>query len=245
MDYKEVYEIIKSKLENKEAFSLVRIGDGEHMVLSHIGRKYVMRRQFGYVPSFDDMNKITGCVYEAYINANIIGIPTKHHIENCGSSWAQAYSYLEKMKPEVKDIQKCSIDIHSELLDSGLLHKLIESRDELVYISGRNLDEAFKRVFNVTVTSFIVSAEQLFEKEKSVSHYPDQFEECKKWIASTDVKGKLCLVGAGVLGKYYTSLLKDAGGISIDIGSAFDVWSGRVTRGPNKGVNKHNTICKL
>ena len=32
---------------------------------------------------------------------------------------------------------------------------------------------------------------------------------------------------------------KEKGGISIDIGSVFDFWVGKVTRGPNRGKNSY------
>jgi len=244
MNYKEIFEEIVKRLEAKVPFSLIRLGDGEYMASSGERREYVMKRQLGHVPSQEDQEFIGELVKDAYTECDIIGIPTKFHIEQCGSYWARAYEYLQKVRPVVELIHTCSIDVHSEMLKDGLLDKLLQDRNELIYISGRNLDEQFRKHFNIKeVKSFILNAEQKFEKRKSQNHWPHQFKMVEEWIDKTDVKGKLCLCGAGILGKYYAHLLKRNGGIVIDVGHIFDMWHGLVTRG--KGRGNENDKYKL
>jgi hypothetical protein len=246
MTYQEVYQEIVKALNNKQPFALIRIGDGEAMVIKKRKWDYVFKRQFGYLPEAKDMDKISELVKNAYINANIIGIPTKYHIEKCGSYWAHTYDWLKEARPQVADIPTCSIDVHSELLESGLLNELLQDREDLIYISGRNLDEGFKRKFNIkNVQSFIVNAEQLFETRKSSNHWPFQFDMIHDWISKLDCKGKLCLVGAGVLGKYYSSLLKKQGGIVCEIGHIFDSFAGKRTRGKGRSATAEDNTYKL
>lgn len=237
IDYKEAYNKIAEALEAEIPFALIRIGDGEYMTASGERRDYVLKRQWGHVPSQEDQEIIGELVKDAYIDADIIGIPTKFHIEQCGSYWARAYEYFTQQRPVIKDIPTCSIDAHSEMFKDGLLDKLLQDRDELIYISGRNLDEQFHKHYNIKeVKSFVVNAEQVWETRKSRNHWPYQFKMVEEWINVTDVKGKLCLCGAGVLGKWYTHLLKRNGAIAIDAGHIFDMWHGIITRGKGRGT---------
>jgi hypothetical protein len=247
-NYTEVYLLAKEALENKDPWALIRLGDGEYMCMSQNKIDYVMNRQFNYTPSQHNLDTISKVVADAYVDADIIGVPTKFHREECGSYWAKAEEYLNKIRPETENIETCSIDVHSELLHSGLLDELIMSQDELIYVSGRNLNEGFKRKYpNLkSIKSFIVSAEQKFEPNKAEEkHYPDQFYKCIDWIESLDAKGKLCLVGAGILGKFYSSLLKKQGGVVCEIGHVFDSWAGKCTRGKGRGANAVDNRYKL
>lgn len=247
MTYQEVYQEILKALEEKRPFQLVRIGDGEGIFIKGgTKRHYVCNRQWGYVPSEQDQEFIAEYLKDAYITADIIGIPTQYHIEKCGSYWANTYKWLKEVRPQVESIPTTSIDVHSELLESGLLNELLQDRDELIYISGRNLDEGFKRKFNIkNVQSFIVNAEQLFETRKSQGHWPYQFKMIQEWIGKLDCKGKLCLVGAGVLGKGYSRLLKEKGGIVLELGHVFDSFAGKRTRGKGRSATAEDNTYKL
>lgn len=246
MNYKEVYKIITEKLEEGIPHLTLRIGDGEGMCISHNKREYVFKRQLGFVPTEKDMDNIGELVADAYVNSNIIGIPTEHHIKNCGSYWAQTYNSLKEARSCIEKIPTASIDLHLELLKSGLLHKLLHKQDDLIYVSGRNLDDQFRKVFNIkNVESFIVTPEQFFQKRKSQTFYPFQFQMCQEWIDKTDIQGKLCLTGTGLLGKPLARLLKKNGGIVLDIGSVFDLLAGLKTRGRGKGIGMVDETYKL
>ena len=51
-----------------------------------------------------------------------------------------------------------------------------------------------------------------------------------------DLGGTLCLVGAGIWAEIYCTWIKRKGGVGIDIGSGFDLLSGRATRPAHKEV---------
>lgn len=57
-------------------------------------------------------------------------------------------------------------------------------------------------------------------------HYPNRFDEICVDLASTNRKGQLFFVGAGLVGKLYCDVIKQAGGMAIDVGSMMDVWMG-------------------
>jgi hypothetical protein len=60
-----------------------------------------------------------------------------------------------------------------------------------------------------------------------------------------DCNNSLCLVGAGVVGKIYNIWFKRRGGVSLDIGSIFDLWAGRKTRGKDRGIDVIDNTYKL
>ena len=60
-----------------------------------------------------------------------------------------------------------------------------------------------------------------------------------------DCRGVLCLVGAGIPGKCYNNWFRDQGGVSLDIGSVFDFWYGRRTRGKGRGLDAIDNTYKL
>lgn len=230
----EVFRILRSSIDKNEPCSLIRIGDGESRVLQG-NKEYVYKRQFGYVP---EENIIIPSLQEAYANADIVGVPTERH-KSLSDYWAKAESFI-KGNP-----LKCSIDIHLEFLKADLYSPLI-NESKVFYISGRDLNGKIESYFNCDVESFTVTPEILFEENKNQPrHYPEQFFEVMSWIHSINCTGKLCLVGAGILGKIYANEFKKCGGIVMDIGCVFDLWSGKVTRGKNKGVNSYDDKFKI
>ncbi len=245
--------VIQHYLSEKKPASITRFGDGEAMVLNGFNDmhalKLVMKRQFGYVPPIDEIEAIRNNLIQAYTDADIIGVPVNKRLDDKKSYWYRAFNILtENVGIEVlqgKDLT--SIDFHSHFLDEGYWHKLLDGRDTLCYISCRDLDEAFKRRYGIkNVWSYIIAPEMKFDLTYSgKKHYPDQFNEIRRWVTKIPVEGNLCLVGAGVAGKIYNSWFKERGGISVDAGSCFDDWAGKVTRGPNRGAESFDDTHKL
>lgn len=250
MNHKELYNRIIENLKNKTCLSLIRLGDGESMVIQYPYKphkmEYVMKRQFNYLPSVDDMNYISKLVTYAYSDCDIIGVPTDKHRELHGYWWASAQDKLYEKNPVTRYKETTSIDAHTDMMHAGLLDKLLNSVDEVFYVSGRDITAGLESKYKLKANAFIIPAEQKFDKIKSqVRHYPEKFKEVREWIKTQHCKGKLCLVGAGVLGKVYTSLFKEQGGIALDIGHIFDMWYGKRTRGAGKGVDSVDNTYKL
>jgi hypothetical protein len=66
--------------------------------------------------------------------------------------------------------------------------------------------------------------------EGAVQHFPAAFGNICS-LLSRPHDGKLFLVGAGLIGKHYLNVVKQHGGIAIDIGALIDAWDGLSTRG--------------
>lgn len=250
----EVFERITACLTAKQPLSVVRYGDGEAMVLnafkdSH-SLEFILKKLLGYVPAFNDVISIRANLIQAYREADIIGVPIKNrHMSDPNSYWYKSNSilidavgagYLDKK-------QITNIDVHSYFLDKGYYDQLLTGIDTLCYVSCRQLDDAFKRHYKIkNVYSFIIAPEAYYTSGyEGLQHYPDQYNEIKEWVKTIPVKGNLCLVGAGVVGKIYNNWFRDQGGISMDIGSIFDSFAGKRTRGQGRGMDVIDETYKL
>jgi hypothetical protein len=157
----DLYNIIKLRLAKGTPTSVVRIGDGEGTVLNGFNDipnfTRVLIRQLGYCPSVQHAEEIRTNLIAAYQDADIIGMPTQRHIDK-GGYWAKAADEASKY-----DCPKTTIDFHNEWLTDGLFTPLLTGIENLCYISCRNLDDRFSRVFGIkNVYSFHIAPEAMF-----------------------------------------------------------------------------------
>lgn len=249
LDTQQVLDIL---LEGKPV-SLIRYGDGEAIMLNGFkdtrALNFVFRRQFGYIPSIDHAEQIRENLITAYKECDIIGIPVREAYHTPDTYWVKAKNILLFNTDTELFTQKqtCSIDIHSHFLDNDYYSTLLKEKDTVCYISCRNLDKEIKNHFGIKdVYSFQIAPEAKFTSGYTgAHHYPDQFEEIKKWMTRVPIEGNICLVGAGVVGKVYCNWFRNMGGIAMDIGSVFDSWAGLATRGTGRGLNATDNSFKL
>lgn len=255
IDYttEQLYDLVTSHLMGRRPLAVARYGDGEAIVLNGFRDmevlKMVMKRQLGFIPPVEHIEQVRENLVTAYRQADIIGVPVRQRLKDRRSYWYRAFSILlEHVGAEViTEKQLTDIDFHSHWLEGGYFDRLLRGRDRLCYISCRNLDAAFMQRYGIAnVYSFIIAPEMKFTSGyKGEPHYPNQFNKIRKWMTKVPVDGCLCLVGAGVIGKLYTNWFKEQGGIAIDIGSVFDSWAGKSTRGPGRGLDKQDSKFKL
>jgi len=246
-------EDILAILKEGEPISITRYGDGEAMVLNGFNDmetfKMVCKRQFGYIPCVEDLEAIRANLIDAYQNTDIIGIPVNKRLDNKDSYWYKATEILTReVGPEhLQHKRFTNIDVHNHFQDKDFYKEFLTGIDNLCYISCRNLDSELKTAFNIkNIESYIIAPEAKFTSGyEGVNHYPDQFKEIYRVITRWHVKGSICLVGAGVVGKIYCNWLRDLGGTAFDIGNVFDSWAGRCTRGPGRGLNARDNTYKL
>lgn len=244
-NYQELTDIIRSRIANNRPTSIVRIGDGEAMLLNGFNDvsalKKVLKRQLGYSPGIEDIEAIQQNLKQSYKDADIIGIPTERHLAK-SDYWKKACEFgLSQGKPTT------DIDFHNQFLANGVFDSMLSGIEHLCYISCRSLDEGLKNQYRIkNVWSFQIAPEAMFTSGyKGPLHYPDQFRAIERWMRKVPIKESICLVGAGFVGKIYNSWFKDLGGISIDIGNVFDAWAGKCTRGPNRGLDAVDNTYKL
>lgn len=238
---------IKHRLDSKTPTSIVRYGDGEGMLLEGFRNipnlKALMKRQLGFIPGIEDIEAMQNNLRQAYLDADIIGTPTSHHIDK-GGAWATCWDYIQGYLPNK---ETTSIDFHNYMLDHDQFRYLFAGVDTICYISCRNIDRGLQRTYNIkNVHHFLIAPEAKFTSGyKGAKHYPDLFNAAYRWMRAVPIEGNLCLFGAGVVGKVYGSWFKEKGGIAVDIGNVFDAWAGRVTRGPDRGMDVIDNKFKL
>lgn len=246
----DLYNIITSRLSKKEPTSVCRIGDGEAVILNGYNDQpkleWVFKRQLGYMPEFAHVKIIQQNLIKAYKDADYIGVPENKR-EGLNEYWYRCMDILGENIGDLNNKQLTSVDFHNNWLSAGLFDELLSGIDTLIYISCRDLDDRFKEKFGIkNIHSFHIAPEMKFTPDYSGPvHFPSQYEAIKKWIDTVPVKGNLCLVGGGVVGKIYNTWFKERGGVSLDAGNCFDAWAGLVTRGKDRGVGVIDETYKL
>jgi hypothetical protein len=233
--------------------SVVRCGDGEGIILNsqssyEAGRtafEGVLRRQTGYWMTIKDLEEIRENLISAYARCDVIGIPM--HKQKTNSHWENVVEILNANVEKHTDIY-CNIDVAYHWLQDGSYDRLLQNRKVLNYISCRDLDEGFKRKWNIgCVNQYLIAPEAKWTSGyQGDVHYPTQFNKAARWIEVVLERhpGSMLLVGAGVIGKIYCNWWRDKGGIAIDVGGVMDIWYGKVTRGPQKGLDKDDPDTK-
>ncbi len=244
----QAFEIIMDHLTRKLPFCLTRMGDGEAMFLKGDKDKvdFVMKRQLGFIPDYKDIQLIAKNLMDTYHLSDMIGVSTQKHIDK-KDYWAEVITIINETGIYSSVDNYCSIDIHYDFLRDGVYDKMLTGLDDLYYISCRNLDEQIKSKFKIkNVHSFIIPPEMAFESSyEGDKHYPDAFLKASEWIRQNGDPGRLLLVGGGIVGKAYCAKWAMEGGVALDIGSIFDEFAGRVTRGQGRGVDVYDETRKI
>jgi hypothetical protein len=239
-------QVLEKLLEGKP-ISVIRCGDGESIMLNalssvsalQLANTAVLNRQLGYSPSLTDIEAIRLNLIEAYKNCDIVGLP--NHKQKTDSHWAKVLTVLLDNVKRDPQADFCDIDIAYHWLSDGSYDKLLQNRKVLNYISCRDLDDGFRRKWNIhTVNQYLIAPEAKFVSGyEGDPHYPTQFNRIHRWmtVQGENFPGSLLLVGAGVIGKIYCNWWRDMGGVAFDFGGVADIFAGKITRGPNRGLD--------
>jgi hypothetical protein len=137
-----------------------------------------------------------------------------------------------------------SSSIHNDLFRWNLYRYLFNLVDSVSYISCHTLASFLTQTYGLASRQeFIIPGEHAYielfstasESESLVDYrsseepfYPIVFEAVCDAI--DPLPGEIYLVGAGILGKIFCNIIKERGGIALDIGSMADYWLGHETR---------------
>ena len=245
-------EDILNTLQLNRPVSIIRAGDGEKLLLEstqsipqyQLCMQSVIKRQLGFEPILSEVEEMRLNLISAYSGADIIGVPMQKNLTSLGKHWQD----VEKVvKPFSNTTKYCSTDVAYDLLYSGGFEQWLTGKKDLVYISCRNIDEQLKDHFKIqNVHSYIISPEAKFTTGYTGEpHYPYHFNKMEWWLNSAPCKGAPCLIGGGVIGKIYANWCRDRGGVAFDIGAVFDLWAGKATRGPERGLDAIDETYKI
>lgn len=230
-----LYLSILDSLENEKPFCHTRLGDGEGIFLSNEQSnhrsKYVQRKQLGRLLSDDEYKEYKEKLINSLKNSDYLGIPI-----NMGNSWKHTTKFLYDIKIHEYDINLCNMQSHRNLLHDGYLDKLFNKVDNLVIVNGRKdivnkIHGKYNNIKNIEYHEIPPQQHHPGETEKVDNYNLKIFDSICNEFGKQDRKGELLLYGCGVFGKYIGYHFAKAGGVSVDIGSVFDVLVGMKTRG--------------
>lgn len=239
-----------------QPFSLVRLGDGEGNILAYDtmrtdfpdayfwGMRFGLDLWFGKDRNFsiyDFMDTIYDDFKSSVKSADIICIPGKDRIESVRGKSPRGYAgcaavvdyvcdWLNNSKNRIGDC-----NIHYHLAKSGFFNKLLSQVESCAVVTCHmKLSSMLSEKYDgLKVTEYLIPEEKNNSKTFGVLsqelHYPDVYNILQDDLYP-DFQGQVFLVAAGPLGKIYCSLIKERGGIAIDIGSIADIWAGYHSR---------------
>ena len=121
-------------------------------------------------------------------------------------------------------------DLHFDLLEHGGLDRLIAASAGVTLITSRDILEGFRREYCRPDTRLIqIPGEARWMGNSLRRHVPDAYDEIVRDLR-VRAPGELFLIGAGLAAKRYCQVVRDQGGIGMDIGSVFHLWGGAATR---------------
>jgi len=245
----DVLSIVKKSIEEKTPFLLTRYGEGESRIFHRRfggggGTDWIIKNLIGYVP--DDVDRIVEEMELALVNSDITGLPGKSEISFMNSEghslYKDIYSHFrnifDRRGIEEDSIGYCSVNIHSTFD----FDRLLTGMDEVQIITCRDVSEKMKSYFGIgKIKHYKIPPEYKYEHDKNIdwNFYPEVHDSIRDEILSQDNRGKLLLYGAGALGKDLGFYFKKSGGVAFDIGSIFDRWYGKKTRGAGKGTDSY------
>lgn len=223
------YKILQENIQNARPFSLLRYGDGEYLFARHSespNLSYIRaaNKHWMHVPPIDSRRYIHRSIIDSFQHSNMVGL----HDTATGGLWSASVDYFKLERQAQKLV---SAEIHIRLEKEGYLHKLLKNQ-KVFYISCRNVDDyLLKECRAARVDKIQIYPQAKFETEFNTDksfylHEPAIREK----IRQMDLKGWICLLGAGVAGKYLGIVMKEQGAVVIDAGSLFDLWANKITR---------------
>jgi hypothetical protein len=244
----ELTDLILHKLDSKQPLSIVRVGDGEIAIMNanpnDKGCKHFYYVHLGRTLEQNKMNEITSNLKNAIINCDILGITDKTSEESDNPYWKISKSVLSDIlsKNTVKPKMFCSMGVHYDLVSQKKLDIILSRVDEVYLVTSRDVESKLKEKYNniKKVHTYKIPGEYVYEdNRKFEDYYPNIYKKIEKDFLEKDMSGKLLLIGGGFVGKNLGVIFSNRGGVSIDLGSIFDNFVGKITRGVGKGPNKY------
>ena len=243
----EVFLEVKRRLDQGTPCSVIRLGDGEGVVLGypeitnrHDIDEYLLRWIRTTDVSEADVRHLVDALRAAVKDADIVGLPRPKQL--VGRSYRAVPEAIEAFDLRNPSTLLTHTALH-RLLQYALLYRpLLRNASFLGLISCRDIAERLQAMFNIRArkwygvrgedvtrfTEFPVDVPGTVE----TIHYPDGYRELYETL-EVPFPGALFLVGAGAFGKIYCHWIKQRGGVAIDVGSICDSWAGvgRIGRG--------------
>lgn len=260
----EAFGFLLNSVKCGRPLSLIRLGDGEAKLLGHpscVSDDKISKQLeiwFGE-KSFDpdDIKFLRRQLFSAIDGCDVIGLPSAERLQkkddngnyssdaiNCAILWAEIIE--KKGLCYFSNRVVVSANFHHWIQKSKAIKRVLINAKNIALITHRlNLPHSFFTEFKFNSFSYLQVPGETWSRGGEVSiHYPDRFKELSKYLISSSCVNTVFLVGAGLLGKLYAAMIKNSGGICIDMGAVLDGWNGviPVERGLLKNSEASMTI---
>lgn len=223
-----IRECVKSRIP----LSVVRIGHADLRVLGYpsvypsVWLNRSLKVCFGTEVQVNEYGRFLLDLAEAVDAADVMCVPNPDSKDNQHATGA----FLMNRERIGLNALRFYGDLHFTLLNSGILDDLIRQSDYLTIVTSRDIVAGLARKFpHLDVRLVQIPGEAKFMGESARRHVPDVYDELVRDLSPREA-GELFLIGAGLAAKKYCQVIRDRGGIAVDIGSVFDLWAGAVTR---------------
>lgn len=259
---------IKYALHAGKALSVIRIGDGEINLISykaytstpnldhHVVKRIIAMQQDRFEVDPIWMIILRDLMMGALLQADIIGViglwrPNSLSTEELAQLFLKNHRGVSGQWRAVDFMLKLasqSILDHKLLTSAHLYFSLLEYLDDILplarmifIISDRKtMKERFKQRYpNLNFEQITVG--KYTETQPTTPSKPD-FLSLVDSALPMDLRGCLCLVGAGPWAEIYCTWIKQRGGVGVDIGSGFDLLDGQSTRPVHEAVGRDKLL---
>ncbi len=250
-----VAQEIVNAIENKRPFSWIRLGDGEGVFLPYPEelKKFklddsvdMQKVYFGTtLVNESDLEEIEIELSKSIETADILGIADIQRV--CRVINVNTKEPFERLTRGILNVNRLapllcndgqivtSAELHQEFEMWGLYSWIFNHVESCNLITCHDdLPNALKARFSINTDELILLPPEfkwksLSNKEIYKPHYPDEFYRICNALSQPH-NGKIFLVAGGLLAKVYCRIIKENGGIALDIGSMADYWLGYQTR---------------
>jgi hypothetical protein len=247
------YSRIAERVRIGKPFSMVRLGDGELLIIkypTHTPEEEARAQVAKWFPAGgienDEIRDFGTAILTACQKADMLGIPSEYEYMrwpkwNRDMRWPifmRDYGLLEPVGRELFHFY-----FVGEWWTSGAFDQMLAGAKRVVLIGSRNVAVEFATRYShlESVEQWLLPPEDFvwrpYAQVKNAQgayvgepHYPQLYVKYLRRIHDARWDGTLFLVGAGGLGKHYCHEVKKMGGMGVDVGALFDGWVGIPTR---------------
>ena len=250
----DIAQRIEAAVSARRGFALIRLGDGEgafarvddddearHEVLYRWMRENWVRFLFG--PAFDPVGSgyeaLTQSMMRTVAEADVLGVPYPnwiHHEYAIASTRGvpcvlNIHRSLLAHPPEVKPLL-CDQIVHLQLHGAGLLEPILRKAGRLTVISClTGLGDLLKARMGLEEVEFMPVPREYTAphlRGRDGDHvdgeaFPAVFDDMLRRLSQPH-EGRVFVIAAGTLGKFYAATIKRHGGVALDLGSLVDGW---------------------
>lgn len=223
-----IMDTVREWVQLNKPFALLRFGDGEGLFAnlygSHPNFVKACVKHWGHIPSRVYRMRIEKSIKDAYFHCDIAGLPYDLN----SSAWRSTLCQFLVLPTFNKQL-KCSAIIHLDFDVNGFIGELVNGRN-VVYVGCRDITEKMKEMGALKTTIIKISEQYKFATEKPLEPFYKQVDDIQLQLRRMNLTGSICLLGAGVAGKYVGIVMRERGGMVLDIGSVVDKWAGVKSR---------------